>query len=81
MSLNGITEKYIVVAISGEVEKPVYVYEFSANETTDTSQATTYDTQEGAVQSADLLTQMATLQNTGKVFEAKKVTTIIEGVE
>lgn len=81
MSLNGTVEKYIAVSISGEVEKPVYVYEFSANETNDVNQATKYDTQEEAVQSADLLTQMATLQNTGKTFEAKKVTTIIEGVE
>ena len=81
MSLNGTTEKYIVVAISGEVEKPVYVYEFSANETNDVSQATKYGTQDEAVQSSDLLNQMATLQRTGKVFEAKKVITIIEGVE
>lgn len=79
--MNGTTEKYIVVAISGEIEKPVYVYEFSANETNDVSQATKYDTQDDAVQASDLLTQMATLQGTGKVFEAKKVTTIIEGVE
>lgn len=79
--MNGTTEKYIVVSILGEVEKPVYVYEFSANETNDVNQATKYDTQDEAVQSADLLTQMATLQNTGKTFEAKKVTTIIEGVE
>ena len=81
MSLNGTTEKYIVVAISGEVEKPVYVYEFSANETNDVNHATKYDTQDEAVQSADLLNQMATLRNTGQTFEAKKVTTIIEGVE
>lgn len=79
--MNGTTEKFIVVAISGEIEKPVYVYEFSANETNDVNQATKYDTQDEAVQSADLLTQMATLQGTGKVFEARKVTTIIEGVE
>ena len=81
MSLNGTTEKYIVVAISGEVEKPVYVYEFSANETNDVNQATKYDTKDEAVQAADLLTQMATLQGTGKVFEDRKVTTIVEGVE
>lgn len=81
MSLNGTTEKYIVVAISGEVEKPVYIYEFSANETNDVNNATKYDTQEEATQSAELLNQMATLQNTGQSFEAKKVTTIIEGVE
>ena len=81
MSLNGTTEKYIVVAISGDVEKPVYVYEFSANETNDVNNATKYDTQDEAVQSADLLTQMAALQNTGKTFEARKVTTIVEGVE
>lgn len=81
MSLNGITEEYIVVSLLDEVEKPVYVYEFSANETNDMKQATTYDTQEEAEQSSDLLNQMAELQNTGKVFEARKVTTIIEGVE
>ena len=81
MGLNGTVEKYIVVAISGEVEKPVYVYEFSANETNNINQATSYDTQEESVQSADLLNQMATLQNTGKTFEARKVTTIVEGVE
>lgn len=81
MSLNGITEKYIVVSISGEVEKPVYVYEFSANETSDLDQATSYDTQEESEQSADLLNQMAELQQTGEMFEARKVTTIIEGVE
>lgn len=81
MSLNGITEKYIVVSISGEVEKPVYVYEFSANETNDVNQATSYDTQEESVESAELLNQMAELQQTGKTFEARKVTTIVEGVE
>ena len=81
MSLNGITEEYIVVSLLDEVEKPVYVYEFSANETNDMKQATTYDTQEEAEQSSDLLNQMAELQNTGKAFEARKVTTIIEGVE
>lgn len=81
MSLNGTTEKYIVVAISGEVEKPVYVYEFSANESSDLNQATSYDTQGEAVQAAGLLNQMATLQQTGKIFEARKVTTIVEGVE
>ena len=81
MSLNGTVEKYIVVSISGEVEKPVYVYEFSANETNDLNQATSYDTQEESTQSADLLNQMAELQQTGKVFEARKVTTIVEGVE
>lgn len=81
MGLNGTTEKYIVVSISGEVEKPVYVYEFSANETNDVNQATTYDTQEESVESADLLNQMAELQQTGETFEARKVTTIVEGVE
>ena len=81
MSLNGTTEKYIVVSISGEVEKPVYVYEFSANETSDLNQATSYDTQGEAVQASALLNQMATLQQTGKIFEARKVTTIVEGVE
>ena len=81
MGLNGTTEKYIVVSISGEVEKPVYVYEFSANETNDLEQATSYDTQEESEQAADLLNQMATLQQTGKTFEARKVTTIVEGVE
>lgn len=81
MGLNGTTEKYIVVSISGEVEKPVYVYEFSANETNDVDQATSYDTQEESVESADLLNQMAELQQTGKTFEARKVTTIVEGVE
>lgn len=81
MSLNGITEKYIVVSISGEVEKPVYVYEFSANETSDLDQATSYETQEESEQSADLLNQMAELQQTGEMFEARKVTTIVEGVE
>ena len=81
MSLNGTTEKYIVVSISGEVEKPVYVYEFSANETNDLNQATPYDTQAAAVQASGLLNQMATLQQTGKIFEARKVTTIVEGVE
>lgn len=81
MSLNGTTEKYIVVSISGEVEKPVYVYEFSANETNDLNQATSYDTQGDAVQTSGLLNQMATLQQTGKIFEARKVTTIVEGVE
>ena len=81
MSLNGTTEKYIVVSMLGEVEKPVYVYEFSANETNDLNQATTYETQEESEQAADLLNQMATLQQTGKTFEARKVTTIVEGVE
>ena len=81
MSLNGTTEKFIVVSILDEVEKPVYVYEFSANESSDISQATTYDTQSEAVQAADLLNQMATLQGTGKSFEARKLTTTIEGVE
>lgn len=81
MSLNGTTEKYIVVSISGEVEKPVYVYEFSANETNDLSQATSYDTKGEAVQASALLNQMATLQQTGKIFEARKVTTVVEGVE
>lgn len=79
--MNGTTEKFIVVAISGEVEKPVYVYEFSANETNDVSQATKYDTQDDAVQASDLLNQMQALQGGTKVFEARKVTTIIEGVE
>lgn len=79
--MNGTVEKFIVAVKSGEVEKPVYVYEFSANETNDVNNATKYDTQEEAVQSADLLNQMATLQSTGQTFEAKKVTTIIEGVE
>lgn len=79
--MNEIIEKFIVAVKSGEVEKPVYVYEFSANETNDVNYATKYDTQEEAVQSADLLNQMATLQGTGQTFEAKKVTTIIEGVE
>ena len=79
--MNGTVEKFIVAVKSGEVEKPVYVYEFSANETNDVNNATRYDTQDEAVQSADLLNQMATLQNTGQTFEAKKVTTIIEGVE
>lgn len=81
MSLNGTTEKYIVVSISGEVEKPVYVYEFSANESNDLNQATSYDTKGEAVQASALLNQMATLQQTGKIFEARKVTTIVEGVE
>ncbi len=81
MGLNGTTEKYIVVSILGEVEKPVYVYEFSANETNDVDQATSYDTQEESVESADLLNQMAELQQTGKTFEARKVTTIVEGVK
>lgn len=81
MGLNGITEKYIVVSIVGDTEKPVYVYEFSANETNDLNQATSYDTQEESVQSADLLNQMATLQETGETFESRKVTTIVEGVE
>ena len=81
MSLNGTTEKYIVVSISGEVEKPVYVYEFSANESNDLNQATSYDTKGEAVQASTLLNQMATLQQTGKIFEARKVTTIVEGVE
>lgn len=81
MGLNGITEKYIVVSIVGEVEKPVYVYEFSANETNDLNQATSYDTQEESVESADLLNQIATLQQTGETFEARKVTTTVEGVE
>ena len=81
MGLNGITEKYIVVSILGEVEKPVYVYEFSANETSDLNQATSYEAQEESEQSADLLNQMAELQQTGKTFEARKVTTIVEGVE
>ena len=79
--MNGTNEKFIVAVKSGEVEKPVYVYEFSANETNDVNNATKYDTQEEAVQSADLLNQMATLQNTGETFAVKKVTTIIEGVE
>ena len=81
MSLDGTTEKYIVVSIVGEVEKPVYVYEFSANETNDLNQATSYDTQEESVESADLLNQIATLQQTGETFEARKVTTTVEGVE
>lgn len=81
MGLNGTTEKYIVVSISGEVEKPVYVYEFSANETNDLDQATSYEAPEESVESADLLNQMAELQQTGKTFEARKVTTIVEGVE
>ena len=81
MGLNGTTEKYIVVSISGDVEKPVYVYEFSANEAGDINQATSYDEQDEAVQSADLLNQMATLQETGKIFEARKVTTIVGGVK
>lgn len=79
--MNGTVEKFIVAVKSGGVEKPVYVYEFSANETSNVNDATKYDTQEEAVQSADLLNQMATLQNEGKTFEAKKVTTIIEDVE
>lgn len=79
--MNGTSEKFIVAVKSGEVEKPVYIYEFSANETNDVHNATRYDTQDEAVQSAELLNQMATLQNTGQTFEAKKVTTIIEGVE
>ena len=81
MSLNGITEKYIVVSIVGDVEKPVYVYEFSANEAGDVNQATAYENQEESVQSADLLNQMAVIQESGKTFEARKVTTIVEGVE
>lgn len=81
MGLNGITEKYIVVSVLGDDERPVYVYEFSANETNDLNQATSYDAQEESEQSADLLNQMATLQQTGKTFEARKVTTIVEGVE
>lgn len=79
--MNGTTEEFIVAVKSGGVEKPVYVYEFSANETNDVNNATKYDTQEKAIQSADLLNQMATLQNTGQTFEAKKVTTIIENVK
>ena len=79
--MNGTVEKFIVAVKSGGVEKPVYVYEFSANETNDVNNATRYDTQKEAVQSAELLNQMATLQHTGQTFEAKKVTTIIEGVE
>lgn len=79
--MNGTSEKFIVAVKSGEVEKPVYVYEFSANETNDVNNATRYDTQDEAVESAELLNQMAELQNTGQTFEAKKVTTIIEGVE
>lgn len=79
--MNGTSEKFIVAVKSGEVEKPVYVYEFSANETNDVNSATRYDTQDEAVESAELLNQMAELQNTGQTFEAKKVTTIIEGVE
>lgn len=79
--MNGTSEKFIVAVKSGEIEKPVYVYEFSANETNDVNNATRYDTQDEAVQSAELLNQMATLQNTGQTFEAKKVTTIVEGVE
>ena len=79
--MNGTIEKFIVAVKSGEVEKPVYVYEFSANETNDVNNATRYDTQDEAVESAELLNQMAELQNTGQTFEAKKVTIIIEGVE
>lgn len=79
--MNGTVEKFIVAVKSGGVEKPVYVYEFSANETNDVNNATKYDTEEEAVQSADLLNQMATLQNSGQTFEAKKVTTIIENVK
>lgn len=79
--MNGTSEKFIVAVKSGEVEKPVYVYEFSANETNDVNNATRYDTQDEAVESAELLNQMAELQNTGQTFEAKKVTIIIEGVE
>lgn len=81
MGLNGTVEKYIVVSILGDVEKPVYVYEFSANETNDLNQATPYDTQAESEQAAGLLNQMAELQQTGKTFEARKVTTIVEGVE
>ena len=79
--MNGTIEKFIVAVKSDGVEKPVYVYEFSANETNDVNNATKYGTQEEAVQSADLLNQMAILQNKGQTFEAKKVTTIIENVK
>lgn len=79
--MNGTTVEYIIVSVLGEVEKPVYVYEFSANDTTNLASATTYEELDTAVQSANLLTQMMTLQGESKVFEVRKVTTTVEGVE
>lgn len=80
MSLNGTTEKYIVVSILNEVEKPVYVYEFSANDSNDLANATKYDDQETAEQAASLLNQMQVIQGGEKTFEVRKVTTTVEGV-
>lgn len=80
MSLNGTTEKYIVVSILNEVEKPVYVYEFSANDSNDLTNATKYDDQETAEQAASLLNQMQVIQGGEKTFEVRKVTTTVEGV-
>ena len=81
MSLNGITEKFIVVSINGEEEKPVYVYEFSANDSGNLENATKYEDQATAVGAADLLNQMQAVQGGTKTFEARKLTTIVEGVE
>ena len=81
MSLNGTTEKYIVVSVLEGTERPVYVYEFTANDTTNFDSATAYEDADTAKSSAELLTQMALLNADPKTFVAKKVTTIVESVE
>ena len=79
--LNGTKEQFIVVSIEEEVEKPVYVYEFSAHHSSGVVDATKYDNAETALSVVDVLTQMSTLQGEAKEFAVKKVTTIIESVE
>lgn len=79
--LNGTTEQFIVVSIENEVEKPVYVYEFSAHHSSGVADATKYDDAETALSVVDVLTQMSTLQGEAKELAVKKVTTIIESVE
>lgn len=79
--MDGTEIKYIVAIQAGETEKPVFVYEFRAQEATSVNDATSYDSLEDAEESANLLNQMNTLMGETNTFVVKKVTTIIEGAE
>lgn len=73
--------KYIIVRINGDRIIPVYTYEFTATDTSDVDSASSYSTPELAIQAAQVLTQMSSMNGGSQIFEARVVTTIVREIE
>lgn len=76
-----ITRYIIVSRLNGGDWKPVYVYEFTAQEAVDYNQSTQYESKETAIQAKELLVQLAQINGVNAEYGVREYTVTIKEVE